>query len=424
MDLLLITDVRTLAAVPPGPLAGKDMRGWPLIENAALLMHDGRIAWFGPQSDLPKTHAGNPLSDARRLSAAGGCVIPGLIDAHTHIPFAGNRSGEFVRRLAGETYLSIMQSGGGIRVTTAAVRQASQQQLVDENLLRLQRMLSYGVTTAECKSGYGLSPENELKQLRAVRDLAAQQPVELVPTYLGVHALPAEFEGRSDEYVELMSSPELLSRIAREKLARFCDVFCDRGAFTVEQARTVLTRAAAARLRPKLHADELAQIGASRLAGELSAASADHLERIDDAGIAALKAGGTVAVVLPGTSFFLGIEHCPARRLIEAGLPLAIATDFNPGSCMIESLPLVMNIAACQLRLSPAEILAGCTANAAAAVGAADRLGAIAPGFDADLVVLDAPTLDEWFYAVGRPRVRQVLKRGQVVFSARGEAGA
>ncbi|HRS27778.1 MAG TPA: imidazolonepropionase [Phycisphaerae bacterium] len=420
-DLLLITDIRTLAAVPPGPLADAAMREWPLIEDAALLVRDGRIAWFGPQREAPATHEGERVSDARRLSAAGGCVIPGLIDCHTHIPFAGNRSGEFVRRLAGETYLSIMQSGGGIRVTTAAVRQASRQQLVDENLPRLRRMLSYGVTTVECKSGYGLSPEHEIKQLAAVRDLAALQPIELVPTYLGAHALPAEFEGRSDEYIELMSSPELLARIAREKLARFCDVFCDRGAFTVEQARTMLSRAAAAGLRPKLHADELAQIGASGLAGELQAASADHLERIDDAGITALKSGGTVAAVLPGTSFFLGIEHCPARRLIEAGLPVAIATDFNPGSCMIESLPLVMNIAACQMRLRPTEIVAACTANAAMAVGAAERLGAIAAGYEADLVVLDAPTLDEWFYAVGRPQVRQVLKRGRAVYSATGE---
>jgi imidazolonepropionase len=414
MTDLLITDIRTLAAVAPGPLAGRRMQEWPLLEHAALLVRDRRIAWFGPQHELPQEYSAR----AHRLSAAGGCVIPGLIDAHTHIPFAGNRSSEFVRRLAGETYLSIMQSGGGIRVTTAAVRQASQEQLVQENLSRLRRMLSYGVTTVECKSGYGLSPDHELKQLRAVRELAAQQPVELIPTYLGVHALPAEFEGRSDEFVELMSGPELLAQIVGGQLARFCDVFCDRGAFTVEQARTVLTRAAAAGLKLKLHADELAQIGASRLGGELKAASADHLERIDDAAIAALKAGGTVAVVLPGTSFFLGIEHCPARRLIEAGLAVAIATDFNPGSCMIESLPLVMNIAACQLRLTPAEILAACTANAAAAVGAAERIGAIARGYDADLVVLSAPTLDEWFYAVGQPQVRHVLKRGEVVFSA------
>jgi imidazolonepropionase len=407
---LLIKDIGTLAAVPPGPLAGARMRGVHTIKNAALLVQDARIAWFGPAADAPS------VDQAETLSAGDGCLIPGLIDPHTHIPFVGDRSGEFVRRLAGESYLSIMESGGGIRVTTAAVRQATLEQLVEENLPRLQRMLALGVATVECKSGYGLTPEHELKQLRAIRQLDQRQPIDLVPTYLGAHALPAEFEGRSDEFIELMGSAELLGQVAREGLARFCDVFCDRGAFTVEQAQRVLTRAAAAGLRPKLHADELAQIGATRLAGQLGAVSADHLERIDDAGIQALKAAGTIALVLPGTSFYLGIEHCDARRLIEAGLPVALATDYNPGSCMIESLPLIMNIAACQLRLTPSEILAACTANAAAALDLHRRTGAIAEGFDADLVVLDAPTLDDWFYTPGRSRVRTVLKHGQVVY--------
>ena len=407
---LLIKDIGTLVIVPPGPLAGDALRAVTTIKNAALLITAGKIAWFGHTIDAP--------AGADILSAEGGCVIPGLIDPHTHIPFVGDRSGEFVRRLAGESYLSIMESGGGIRVTTRAVRAASQADLVTENLPRLRRMLALGVTTVECKSGYGLSPEHELKQLRAIRDLARQQPVDLVPTYLGAHALPAEFEGRSDDYIELVGSESLLQLIADEGLARFCDVFCDRGAFTVDQARRVLERAARAGLHPRLHADELAQIGATKLAGELHAVSADHLERIDDSGIAALKAAGTIAVVLPGTSFYLGIEHCDARRLITAGLPVALATDFNPGSCMIESLPLIMNIAACQLRMTPSEILAACTANAAAALNLHDHTGAIAPGLDADLVLLDAPTLDDWFYATGRPRVRHVLKRGQLVHSA------
>jgi imidazolonepropionase len=289
---------------------------------------------------------------------------------------------------------------------------------VAENLPRLKRMLAGGVTTVECKSGYGLAVKHELKQLHAIRALGKLQPIELVPTYLGAHALPAEFEGRSDEYIDRIASPALLSQIAQEGLAKFCDVFCDRGAFTVEQARRVFERAAAAGLRIKAHTDELAQIGASRLAGEARAVSADHLERIDDAGIDALKASGTIAVVLPGTSFFLGIEHCNARRLIDAGLPVALATDFNPGSCMIESLPWIMNIAACQLRMLPNEVLAACTANAAAALDTQDRVGALAPGYDADLVVLDAPNLEEWFYTPGRPRVRHALKRGQVVYAA------
>ena len=412
---LLIKDIHTLAVVPPGPLAGMEMRNVPTIENADLLIKDGKIAWFGPAGES------SPTGDSETLSAGGGCLVPGLIDPHTHIPFVGNRSGEFVRRLAGESYLSIMESGGGIRVTTSAVRQATQEQLVEENLPRLRRMLALGVTTVECKSGYGLTPEHELKQLRAIRALDQQQPIDLVPTYLGAHALPAEFEGRSDEFIDLVGGEELLTRIASEGLARFCDVFCDRGAFTVEQARRVLTRAAAAGLRPKLHADELAQIGATRLAGDVSAVSADHLEHIDEAGIAAMKSSGTIAVVLPGTSFYLGIEHCHARRLIEAGLPVALATDYNPGSCMIESLPLIMNIAACQLRLTPMEILTACTANAAATLDIHRHTGAIANGFDADLVVLDAPTLDDWFYTPGRSRIRYVLKHGQVVCDAGAE---
>jgi len=407
---LLIDDIGTLVAVPAGPLAGQRMRELPVIRDAALLVKDGRIAWFGPAADTPA------VGDCRRLSAEGGCLIPGLIDPHTHIPFVGERSGEFERRIAGESYLSIMRSGGGIRVTTQAVRQASEAELVEENLPRLARMLAFGVTTVECKSGYGLTPEHELKQLRAIRELDRRQPIELVATYLGAHALPAEFEGRGDEFIESVASEELLSRIAREGLARFCDVFCDRGAFSVEQARRVLERAVKAGLKVRLHADELAQIGATRLAGELKAVSADHLEMIDDAGIAALRAAGTIAVVLPGTSFFLGIEHCDARRLIQAGLPVALSTDCNPGSSMIESLPLIMNIACCQMRMLPSEVLSAVTANAAAALELHDRLGAIAEGFDADLALLDAPTLPEWFYTPGRQRVRTVIKCGRIAY--------
>jgi imidazolonepropionase len=409
---MLIRDIGTLVVVPPGPLAGDRMRAVNVIQNAAVLIEDGRLAWFRPAGDAP------PAGDGATLSANGGCVVPGLIDPHTHIPFVGDRAGEFVRRIAGESYLSIMESGGGIRVTTRAVRDATEVQLVDENLPRLERMLACGVTTCECKSGYGLSPEHEFKQLRAIRELDRRQPIELIPTYLGPHALPAEFEGRADEFIDQIASEALLQQIADEQLARFCDVFCDKGAFTVEQARRVLERAVKASLTPKLHADELAQIGATRLAGELRAISADHLEQIDDTGVAALKQAGTVAVVLPGTSFFLGIEHCDARRLIDSGLPVALSTDCNPGSSMIESLPLIMNIACCQLRMTPAEVLTAVTANAAAAVDQHRRLGAIAEGYDADLLILDAPTLDEWFYTPGRNRVKAVIKRGEVVYEA------
>ncbi|MFN0136041.1 MAG: imidazolonepropionase [Phycisphaerae bacterium] len=406
---MLLTDIRKLYVVPRGPVAGPRMRDVPVIDDAALLIENGRVAWFGPQGDAPYK------PDLPRHSAGGGCVIPGLIDCHTHIPFAGDRCGEFVRRLGGESYLAILQAGGGIRVTTAAVRAASELDLIDENLPRLRRMLADGVTTAECKSGYGLSPDHELKQLRATRQLASQQPIELVATYLGAHAVPHEFDGRADAFIDAIGSDALLRQIADEKLAEFCDVFCDRGAFDTAQSRRLLERARAAGLKLKLHADELAQIGASRLAGELRAVSADHLEVIDDGGIDAMLAGGTVAVALPGTSFFLGIHHCDARRMLNRGLPLAIGTDLNPGSCHIESLPLVMNIACCQLRLMPIEVLVACTANAAAAIAAQDRIGAIEVGMQADLTIVAASSVDAWMYQPGRRLVSTVIKRGEVV---------
>ncbi|RMF74792.1 MAG: imidazolonepropionase, partial [Planctomycetota bacterium] len=250
--VMLIRDIQTLAIVPPGPLRGSEMRNIETIRDAALLIEGERIAWFGPFVDAPDDPSGEVIS------AEGGCVIPGLIDPHTHIPFAGDRSEEFVRRVAGESYLSIMEAGGGIRVTTEAVRAASEDQLVDENLPRLTRMLRRGVTTCECKSGYGLTVEDEFKQLRAIARLRELQPVELVATYLGAHAVPAEYDGRADEFVDLIGSPQVMHRIAGERLAEFCDVFCDRGAFDVEQSRRVLKNALEAGLKVKLHADELA----------------------------------------------------------------------------------------------------------------------------------------------------------------------
>lgn len=405
----LIEQIGELIAMPPGPRCGPAMDEAQRLHDAALLIEQGRIVWFGPQADAP-------TSIDRRIDAAGGLVIPGLIDCHTHIPFAGQRIGEFVRRVRGESYLSIMESGGGIRVSTRAVREATLDQLVEENLPRLRRMLQSGVTFAECKSGYGLRADAELMQLRAVQRLRAMQPVGLVATYLGAHALPAEFEGRPDAFIDAISDPQLLRTLAEQDLARFVDVFCDRGAFDVAQSRVVLERAQAAGLRSKLHADELAQIGASRLGAEMRAVSVDHLEHLDDGGIDALRSAGVVAVVLPGTSFFLGIPHADARRMIRGGLAVAIATDLNPGSSHIEALPFVMNIACCQLRMTPLETLTACTANAAAALLEHAQRGAIAPGYRADLVLLDCASLEEWFYTPGRSRVRMTLIDGQIAW--------
>lgn len=296
-----------------------------------------------------------------------------------------------------------------------SVRAASVEQLVAESLPRIRRMMAAGVTTLEIKSGYGLSPDDELKMLLAIREIAARVPMEIVPTFLGAHALPPEFDGRPDDYTAAICDDALIGRIAREKLAEFADVFCERGAFTVEQSRRFLAACKKHGLTPKVHAEQLSNSGATKLAVEMDAASADHLEFIDDATIAALKKSRTIPVLLPGCTFFLHSAAAPARKLINAGLPVALATDCNPGSAMIESLPLVMTMGCTILRMTPVECLVACTANAAAALRREDRIGAIAVGHDADLLILDVPNLDRWPYRVGVSAVRTVFKRGVVV---------
>jgi imidazolonepropionase len=282
-------------------------------------------------------------------------------------------------------------------------------------------MLENGVTTVEIKSGYGLTIDHELKMLETIRRLDELQPIELVGTYLAAHTIPREYTGRADAYLDAVLDDAVLSRIRDEGLAEFCDVFCERTAFDLAQSHRVLSTAERFGLRPRLHADQITQMGATTLAGEVGAISADHLETIDDAGVAALKKAGTVAVLLPGCSFYLRVEQAPARRLLEADLPVALATDYNPGSAMLESLPLVMAIACTQMRMTPTEALAAATANAAAALNRQDRLGAIKAGMQADLIVLDVPNHLRWCYEPGRNVVQTVIKAGQVVYSKGGQ---
>ncbi len=372
------------------------------LRNAHLRIEDGRILDFAEIGD-------------EFLDAGGGAVIPGLIDSHTHLVFAGNRSEEFVMRAKGMSYLEIALAGGGISRTVEAVRRASLEELVDLALPRLRRMLSYGVTTVEVKSGYGLTIADEVKMLQAVRTLQKLQPVELVPTYLGAHAVPPEYRDRREAYVDLVVSDELMSRVAVDGLAEFVDVFCEESAFTVEESRRILEAGKKRGLAPRIHADQITQMGASRLAAEVGCVSADHLERIDEGGIAALRSAGVIAGLLPGCSFYLGVAQAPARRLLDSGVSVAFATNYNPGSSMVESLPLVLSIACTQMKVTPSEALVGATSTAAAALRRQKRLGRIEAGMDADLVVLDVPSVDEWLSEVGRASVRTVLKRGRVV---------
>lgn len=407
--MLAIRNIGELVRVPPGPVPGRSMGRVETIESAAVLIDGERIKWLGPGAEvaLPK--------GCETIDAQGGCVVPGLIDCHTHTVFAGTREKEFVQRIEGRSYAEIAESGGGIRVSVEAVRQASCDELVALALPRLERMLRLGVTTVEIKSGYGLTVEDELKMLEAVRRLDRLQPIELVGTYLAAHTTPREYADRPDAYLDVVLDEAVLERIADEGLAEFCDVFCERTAFDVDRSRRVLTTAACFGLRPKLHADQITQTGATRLAGEVKAISADHLETIDDGGIVALKSAGTVAVLLPACSFFLGVDQAPARRMIEGDLPVAVATDYNPGSAMVESLPLAMAIACTQARMTPTEVLVGATANAAAALNRQNRLGAVEIGMQADLLILDVPNHRRWLYEPGRNCVRAVIKKGCAV---------
>ncbi len=409
--MLAIRNIGELLVIPRGPVNGRSMSNVPVITDAAVLVDEGLIAWFGREANL------DAPSGCETIDAEGGCVLPGLIDCHTHTVFAGTREREFVQRLEGKSYAEIAESGGGIRVTVDAVRAASCDELVELALPRLARMLQNGVTTVEIKSGYGLTVDDELKMLEAVKRLGELQPIELVGTYLAAHTTPREFADRPDEYLDAVLADEVLSQIRDERLAEFCDVFCERTAFDVEQSRRVLTTAARFGLRPKLHADQITQIGATTLAGEVGAISADHLEQIDEAGLTAMKDAGCVAVLLPGCSFYLGVEQAPARRIIDAELPVAIATDYNPGSAMIESLPLVMHIACSQMKMTPTEAIVATTANAAAAIDRHDRLGAIAVGLQADLLILDVSNHARWLYEPGRNCVRTVMHKGRIIRS-------
>jgi len=414
MPDLILRNIGELVVMPRGPVYGKAMRDWPTLQHAAMVIRDGLIAWFGPEPDLEAP------PNAETLDAGGGCVLPGLIDCHTHTVFAGTRESEFVRRIEGVPYARIAKEGGGSRNSVATVRDAGLDDLVGLSRPRLHRMLQRGVTTVEIKSGYGLTVDDELKMLRAVQRLRADTPQELIGTYLAAHTLPPECEGDPEGYIDMVTAAPLLATIREEGLAEFSDAFCETTAFGVEPARRFLRNCASAGLRPKLHADQITQMGASRLAAELRAVSADHLETIDEEGIAALKASGTIAVLLPACSFYLGVDQAPARRLIDAGLPIAVATDFNPGSAMVESLLFTMGIACTQMRMTPDEVLTAVTANAAAALQRQDRLGAIELGMQADLLVLDVPNRWRLCYELGRNATRAVIKKGAIVVAPDG----
>jgi imidazolonepropionase len=394
--------------------------------DLAVACWDGRILAAGPGDDVHRqiVGGGHPLDAFDHLDAGGGLVTPGLIDAHTHLLFAGTREGEWQMRARGAGYLEVLAAGGGILSTVAATRAASDEDLLTGARRRLAEMLANGTTTVEAKSGYALDVAGELRLLELIGRLAAEGPIELVPTFMGAHAVPGEFRDRPDGTEAYVASvvEEQLPAVARQGIARFCDVFCEAGVFDAAQSRRILLAAAEHGLALRLHADELGPSGGAELAAELGCLSADHLAAPSEEGIEALAraaAAGApiVATLLPATSWFLGSHHfAPARRFIDAGIPVALATDLNPGTSPTLGLPLVMSIACVEMGLTPAETLAAVTINAAHSLGLGAEIGSIEPGKGADLVVWDVPAPEQIPYWLGARLVRAVVKRGRVVF--------
>ncbi len=414
MSELLLENLGEIAT-PRGsaPRRGAEQGAIARLPGGEVLCRNGRVVFVGSRAERLARYGEVPPE--ARFDARGGTLLPGFVDCHTHLPWAGDRAHELTARLGGKSYQEIAAAGGGILSTVAATRAASEDELVENVRRRLDRMLAWGTTTAEAKSGYGLSLADELKQLRAIRRGAEGHAVEVVPTLLAAHEVPPEHRADRARYLDLIVH-EITPAVAETGLARFTDVFCERGVFSVEESRRVLEAGKAHGLVPRLHADEFVDSGAAELAAEVGAASADHLIAVSEAGIEALAGSGVTAVMLPGVSFFLRLgRYAPVRRLIEAGVPVALATDCNPGSSHTESLPFVYWLGVFQLRLTVEEALTALTLNPACVLGKGAEIGSIEEGKQADLVLLDAPSLDHLPYHLGVNPVQAVWKAGKKV---------
>jgi imidazolonepropionase len=379
------------------------------VERAALRWENGRITWCGREEDLPVAGV-----DETRIDAGESLVVPGLVDCHTHLAFGGWRADEFAMRIAGADYLEIARAGGGIASTMRATRSASEDELVERSLGFLAEMSRNGTTTVECKSGYGLSLEDELKVLRVYRRLQQLQDVRIVATFLGAHVVPPEFSGRRSDYIRLLTR-EMIPAIAEEGLAEYCDVFVEETAFTPGEAREIFEAALSFGLVPKLHADQLSDTGGAALAAEVGAASADHLENASEDGIGAMAGAGVVAVCLPLASLYLGKTPMKAREFIRRGVRVAVATDFNPGSAPSHHLPLAMTLACTMSRMTPAEALKGATIVGAAAIRRERQTGSLLPGMAANFLLVDAPDVEHWLYHFRGNAVQGVFIGGKQV---------
>ncbi|WP_180956512.1 imidazolonepropionase [Bacillus canaveralius] len=403
----------TLKGSSDAPLTGKQMEQLHVIENGSVWLEDGVIQFVGKDEVVAEAF-NDRLSEAETIDASGKLITPGLVDPHTHVVYCGSRENEFNMRLHGATYMEIMNSGGGIHATTSATREASHKTLFNESKKRLDQFLLHGVTTIEAKSGYGLSLEHEIKQLEVAKTLHENHPIDIVRTFMGAHAVPSEYKENPEEFVNHIIN-EMIPEVARRKLAEFNDVFCERGVFTPEQSKLILKAGLEHGLLPKIHADEIEPYGGAELAASIGAISADHLLKASDKGIAALAEKGVIAVLLPGTAFFLMEESANGRKMINAGVPVALSTDCNPGSSPTVAMPLIMNLGCMKMGMTPAEVLTAATINAAHAINKGKVIGSIETGKKADITIFDVPNYVSLQYRYGINHVHTVLKNGEVV---------
>jgi imidazolonepropionase len=403
----------TLEGSSDAPLTGERMRDLHIIENGSVWLENGVIQFVGTDEEAEHLYR-DRIMEAEIIDATGKLVTPGLVDPHTHLVHAGTRENEFNMRLQGATYMEIMNRGGGIHATTEATRMADHETLFEQSKKRLDQFLIHGVTTVEAKSGYGLSLEHEVKQLEVAKELDETHPVDVVRTFMGAHAVPSEYKENPDQFVDRVIDT-MLPEVARQNLAEFNDVFCERGVFTPEQSKRILEAGLKYGLTPKIHADEIEPYEGAELAASVGAISAEHLLKASEKGIQALADKGVIAVLLPGTAFFLMAESAQGRKMIDAGVPVALSTDCNPGSSPTVSMPLIMNLGCLKMGMTPAEVLVAATINAAHAINRGKKIGSLEKGKKADLTIFDVPNYMVLQYRFGINHVQTVIKNGEVV---------
>jgi len=417
-DILLtgIGQIATVAGHSERPKRGAELKEVSIIENGSIAITEGKIVSVGTTDDVLSQITKMP--ELPSIEFPNMLAIPGFIDSHTHLAFGGSRENDFAMKLQGKTYLEILEAGGGILNTLRTTRKATQEELCSNAFSYAESMLSQGTTTIEAKSGYGLSTEHELKMLQAYKDLQTKLPTEIIPTFMGAHAIPPEYEGRTEDYVDLIIN-EMIPAVAEPRLAEFCDVFTEKGVFSVEQSRNILSAAKSNGMKLKVHADEIVQLGGAELAAEVGAVSADHLLMASDNGLEAMRKAGTIATLLPATAFSLNAEYADARKMIDMDLPVALATDFNP-NCANESIFFTIALACYKMRMQPREALSAVTINAAHALNRGKTHGSIEIGKRADILILDCPNPEYLTWRFGSNLVHTVISDGQVVHTKLG----